>query len=114
MPRPLHLQLVRHDPLEQRDELPIQSGHPCIGCSEAKFWDNGPFYQRLTNFPGFGIEATADKIGLAVAGATVAAVATHAVLTNVRKRKTIGEQPGENDEMLDPERGQPPAGPAKS
>jgi hydrogenase small subunit len=94
--------------------FPIQSGHPCIGCSEAKFWDNGPFYQRLTNFPGFGIEATADKIGLAVAGATVAAVATHAVLTNVRKRKTIGEQPGENDEMLDPERGQPPAGPAKS
>ena len=25
----------------------IQSGHPCIGCTEAKFWDNGPFYTHL-------------------------------------------------------------------
>jgi hydrogenase small subunit len=81
---------------------PIQSGHPCIGCSEAKFWDNGPFYQRLTNFPGFGIEATADKIGLTVGGVTAAAALTHAVLTNVRKRGTIGEQPGEDNRKLDP------------
>jgi hydrogenase small subunit len=81
---------------------PIQSGHPCIGCSEAKFWDNGPFYQRLTNFPGLGIESTADKIGLTAVGVGVAAAASHALLTNVRKRKTIGEQPGENDRQLDP------------
>jgi hydrogenase small subunit len=95
---------------------PIQSGHPCIGCSEANFWDNGPFYQRLTNFPGFGIEATADKIGLTVGAATVGAAATHAVLTNVRKRKTIGEQPGEDNAVLDPEHehDHPPGGPAKS
>ncbi len=26
---------------------PIQSGHGCIGCSEAGFWDNGPLYQHL-------------------------------------------------------------------
>jgi hydrogenase small subunit len=93
---------------------PIQSGHPCIGCSEANFWDNGPFYQRLTNFPGFGIESTADKIGLAAAGVTAAAVATHAVLTNVRKRKTIGEQPGEDHAVHDPEPASPAGGPAKS
>jgi hydrogenase small subunit len=92
---------------------PIQSGHGCIGCSEAKFWDNGPFYQRLTNFPGFGIEATADKIGVAVAGVTAAAVATHAVLTNVRKRKTIGEQPGESDTVRDPEPPRAPGGTTK-
>jgi len=30
---------------------PIQSGHGCIGCSEAGFWDNGPFYQHLASFP---------------------------------------------------------------
>ena len=30
---------------------PIQSGHGCIGCSEAGFWDNGPFYQHLPSFP---------------------------------------------------------------
>ncbi|MCX6955893.1 MAG: hydrogenase small subunit [Verrucomicrobia bacterium] len=82
--------------------FPIQSGHPCIGCSEAKFWDNGPFYQRLTNFPGFGIEATADQIGLGVATVAAGGALAHAVLTNVRKRGAIGEQPGENPRDRDP------------
>jgi len=76
--------------------FPIQSGHGCIGCSESSFWDNGPFYERLGNFPGFGIETTADKIGLAVGAVTVAGAATHAVLTNIRKHHEIGEQPGES------------------
>ena len=80
---------------------PIQSGHGCIGCSEAQFWDNGPFYQRLAGFPGFGIETTADKIGLAVGAAAVAGAAAHAILTNVRKHRTIGQQPGEVEEPGD-------------
>ena len=81
---------------------PIQSGHGCIGCSEAGFWDNGPFYQRLASFPGFGIETTADKIGLAVGAAAVAGAAAHAVLTNVRKRHEIGEHPGESASLAPP------------
>lgn len=76
--------------------FPIQSGHPCIGCSEANFWDNGPFYRRLPNFPGFGIESTADTLGLTALGAAAAGAAAHAVMTNVRKRRDIGEQPGES------------------
>ena len=80
---------------------PIQSGHPCIGCSEANFWDNGPFYQRIANFPGFGIESTADKIGLGLGGVTVAALAAHAAMTNITKRHDIGEQPGENAEAAE-------------
>jgi hydrogenase small subunit len=68
---------------------PIQSGHGCIGCSEEKFWDNGPFYQHLPSFPGFGIESTADRIGMVAAGVTVAGVAAHAVATNIRKRQEI-------------------------
>lgn len=71
--------------------FPIQSGHPCIGCSEANFWDNGPFYQHLSSFPGFGIETTADDIGLAIGAATVAGITAHAVVTNIRKRKLIRE-----------------------
>ena len=43
---------------------PIQSGHPCLGCSEENFWDNSPFYKRMPDIHGFGIEATADQIGL--------------------------------------------------
>jgi hydrogenase small subunit len=70
---------------------PIQSGHGCIGCSEAGFWDNGPFYQHLPSFPGFGVESTADTIGTVVGVATLAGVAAHAVATNVRKRKVIAE-----------------------
>ena len=71
---------------------PIQSGHGCIGCSEANFWDNGPFYQHLASFPGFGIETTADTIGLAVGAATVAGVAAHAISTNIRKHKLIKQE----------------------
>jgi len=70
---------------------PIQSGHGCIGCSEAGFWDNGPFYQHLSSFPGFGIESTADTVGTAVGVATVAGVAAHAIVTNIRKRSVIAE-----------------------
>ena len=70
---------------------PIQSGHGCIGCSEEGFWDNGPFYNHLPSFPGFGIESTADTVGTVVGIATVAGVAAHAVVTNIRKRKVIAE-----------------------
>ena len=68
---------------------PIQSGHPCIGCSEANFWDNSPFYKHNPGVKGFGIEATADQVGLAAGAATLAGIAAHAVATNIRKRKLI-------------------------
>jgi hydrogenase small subunit len=68
---------------------PIQSGHPCIGCSEANFWDNGPFYKHLQSFPGFGVEKTADKIGLIVGVAAATGIAAHAISTNILKRREI-------------------------
>jgi len=70
---------------------PIQSGHGCIGCSEAGFWDNGPFYRHLPSFPGFGIESTADTVGTAVGLITLGGMAAHAITTNIRKRGLIGE-----------------------
>lgn len=82
--------------------FPIQSGHGCMGCSEANFWDNGPFYKRLANFPGFGIEATADKIGLGVGAVAAAGIAAHVVLTNIRKKDEIGEHPGEGADQAPP------------
>jgi hydrogenase small subunit len=68
---------------------PIQSGHGCIGCSEAGFWDNGPFYQHLASFPGFGIESTADNVGAFVGIAALGGMAVHAVSTNVRKHELL-------------------------
>jgi hydrogenase small subunit len=71
--------------------FPIQSGHPCIGCSEENFWDNGRIYERASAFGGFGIEADADSIGKTALGVTVGALAGHAVLTNIKKAKQVQE-----------------------
>jgi hydrogenase small subunit len=69
--------------------FPIESGHGCIGCSEANFWDNGPFYKRLGSTPGFGIESTADTVGKVATGAVVAGLTAHAVAANVSKYKEL-------------------------
>jgi hydrogenase small subunit len=69
--------------------FPIQSGHGCIGCSEENFWDNGRLYDRASAFAGFGIESDADTIGKVALGATLVAVAGHAVATNIGKQKSI-------------------------
>ena len=71
---------------------PIQSGAPCIGCSEAGYYDAGPFTRSLPSFPGFGIESTADKLGLYLAAASGGAVAIHAIATNIRKRRLIKKE----------------------
>ncbi|MBK7706721.1 MAG: hydrogenase small subunit [Acidobacteria bacterium] len=75
---------------------PIQSGHGCIGCSEKGFWDNGPFYQHLGAFPGFGIESNADTIGATVAAVTAGGIAIHAITSNIRKHKVIQEHKDES------------------
>ncbi len=67
--------------------FPIQSGHGCIGCSEKDFWDNGPFYERLTNIKVFGAEANADKWAARVGTGVGVAVAAHAAVSaTVRMR----------------------------
>ena len=64
---------------------PVASGHGCAGCSQPQFWDTmTPFYRRLPNVPGFGIESTADKIGLGTAVGTAAAFAAHGVVSAFR------------------------------
>lgn len=66
---------------------PVQSGHGCIGCSEPQFWDAmTPFYRRLPQVPGFGVEATADKVGLGLAAATAVAFGAHGVASAFRKK----------------------------
>lgn len=72
--------------------FPIQSGHGCIGCSEANFWDNGPFYERLPKMRGFGIESNADKVGKAAAAVVGTGLGVHAVASNVAKRKVLKER----------------------
>ena len=63
---------------------PIQSGAACIGCSNATFWDDGPFSERL---PKYGKLGNADKIGAAMGAAAVVGVAAHAAASVVQKSK---------------------------
>lgn len=67
---------------------PVGSGHGCVGCSEVAFWDTmSPFYRRLPNVEGFGVEVQADQVGLGVVGGVAAVFAAHGVLSAVRARQ---------------------------
>jgi len=72
---------------------PVGAGHGCVGCSEAGFWDTmSPFYRRLPNVPGFGVELTADRIGAGLAIATAAAFAGHGVINALRGNRDKEEK----------------------
>lgn len=62
--------------------FPVQSGHPCLGCSEPNFWDGGGFYQ--------GQSAPLSRPTLATVGAAAAAgavVGAGLSATNRAKKK---------------------------
>jgi len=67
---------------------PIGAGHGCVGCMSPRFWDTmSPFYERLPNVEGFGIEVTADTLGAIAVGAVAAAGAIHGVASAIRARR---------------------------
>lgn len=69
--------------------FPIGAGHPCIGCTERNFWDTmSPFYTRLPDVYGVGVEHTADTLGAALAIGAVAGVAAHAAATGIHQIQT--------------------------
>jgi hydrogenase small subunit len=80
-----------------RTSWPIGAGHPCIGCTERDFWDTmSPFYRRMPNVAGVGVERTADVIGAALAVGATAGVLAHAAATGVhrvRERRAGRELP---------------------
>ncbi len=63
--------------------FPVQSGHPCLGCSEPNFWDGGGFYQ--------GQSAPLDRPDLTAAGiavATGAAIGAGSAIANRAQKKS--------------------------
>ncbi|NIA18703.1 MAG: hydrogenase small subunit [Simkaniaceae bacterium] len=70
--------------------FPIASGHPCLGCSEPNFWDNGPFYSRLANVDFLGTDSNANTIGKVAVGAAAVGAAAHAVGTALKKSSVSG------------------------
>jgi len=78
---------------------PVMAGHGCVGCSEPQFWDTmSPFYRRLPNVPGFGVETTADKIGIGLAAATAVAFGAHGVASCFRRGDNM-----EQDKVIEEE-----------
>ena len=77
---------------------PVESGHPCLACSEDNFWDKGSFYAHEPNHPaselGSWHPATADRVGLAALGVMGAAVAVHAAASAVARAKSKRSQQG--------------------
>ena len=43
-----------------------------------------PFYDRLPNVPGFGVEVSAGEIGLGLTGAVVAGVTAHGLIKMIK------------------------------
>jgi hydrogenase small subunit len=71
-----------------RTSWPIGAGHPCIGCTEPHFWDTmTPFYDRLPDVGGFGIEQRVDILGAALALGATAGVLAHAAATGVHQMR---------------------------
>ncbi len=68
---------------------PIGVGHGCVGCAQPQFWDAmTPFYRQLPTVPGFGVEVTAQDVGIGVAAAVGALTVGHAVVAGVRNART--------------------------
>ena len=60
--------------------FPIESGHPCLGCSEPDFWDAGGFYQALSTPTG-----EVARAAMVAAGAGAAAGLALGALNRTRK-----------------------------
>ena len=66
---------------------PIGVGHGCLGCAQPAFWDRmTPFYRTLPGVPGFGVETTAQEVGIGLVGAVGALTAAHAAGSVIRMR----------------------------
>ena len=81
---------------------PVNSGNPCIGCAEDNFWDNGPFYQRLSNVVVPGIDSTPDQIGKTLTVIAGVGGGAHLITMAARKQasklKTPEDGPGQAGE----------------
>ena len=69
---------------------PIEAGHPCLGCSEPRFWDAGGFYNPLSVPRDIDDRAllAAGAVG-AVAGGVVASKARTRVRTEASAREPV-------------------------
>jgi len=75
---------------------PVKAGHGCLACASHRFWDTkSPFYERLPQVPGFGVDVPAGEIGLVLTGAVAGATILHGIASAVRDRARGETRPTE-------------------
>ena len=75
---------------------PVKAGHGCLACASHRFWDTrSPFYERLPQVPGFGVDVSAGEIGLVLTGAVAGATIVHGIASAVRDRARGETKPAE-------------------
>ncbi len=69
---------------------PVEAGHPCLGCSEPRFWDAGGFYRALSvPTSATGLNVLAGGAAGAIVGGAVAALAGRGVKTEEAHRQPV-------------------------
>ncbi len=80
--------------------FPIESGHPCLGCSEPGFWDKGGFYRPVSTPTGHW--SRAGVLGGAAAAGAVVGLGVAAVARSRQGRAHKGRKPGADDKNPKP------------
>ena len=75
--------------------FPIESGHPCLGCSEPNFWDMGGFYKALSIPAGNFSKA----IGYGVAIGAAGGLASGLLGRNKRDKARLGHEKVSVDDL---------------
>jgi hydrogenase small subunit len=79
----------------QGTSFPIQSGHPCLGCSEPDFWDAGSFYKAFTAPP----TNVSSYVAPALAAGAAAGVAL-GLVSRIKKAKSVKQrEPVTSDDL---------------
>lgn len=69
---------------------PVESGHPCLGCSEPRFWDAGGFYVPLSApLTASGKTIVAAGVTGAIVGGAAAALARKRAATAAAERQPV-------------------------
>jgi hydrogenase small subunit len=77
---------------------PVKSGHGCIACASHRFWDTrSPFYDRLPEVKGMGLDVPVSTIGWVLTGGVAAATVVHGVGIAIRD---AGSEPSKTDQKV--------------
>jgi hydrogenase small subunit len=80
----------------QGTSWPVQSGHPCLGCSQPNFWDGGGFYEgqgAILQKPGLAALGGAALAGIVVGGGLSVANSRE----KERAKQTLEQSPSDEE-----------------